>query len=105
MDFPFYLVIVWLVLVFAIVVTTTRIAAKQKKRQSGSVARPISPRRRAGHDDDCEFGGVNHEYSHQNDRRLQQLNGYLKAGLIDQKEYREMLERYRRQAQYYDSQG
>ena len=41
MDFPFYLVIVWLVLVFAIVVTTIRIAAKQKKRQSGSVARPI----------------------------------------------------------------
>ena len=31
MDFPFYLVIVWLVLVFAIVVATTRIAAKQKQ--------------------------------------------------------------------------
>ena len=105
MDFPFYLVIVWLALVFAIVITTTRIAAKQKQKQSGSVPRPAATvRRRSAHDDDCEYGDANHEYSHQNDRRLQQLNGYLKAGLIDQKEYREMLERYRRQAQYYDSQ-
>ena len=101
MDFPFYLVIVWLVVVLSIVIVTTRIAAQQKKNASA----PRRALRRTARDDDCEFGDTNHEYSHQNDRRLQQLNGYLKAGIIDQKGYREMLERYRKQAQYYDSQG
>ncbi len=47
-------------------------------------------------DDDCEYGEVNHQYSHTSEKRVRQLDGYLAAGLIDKKEYRQMLERYSR---------
>ena len=51
---------------------------------------------RAAKEAECEYGDVNHRYSHSADRRVAQLNGYLKAGLIDRKEYSQMLERYQR---------
>lgn len=51
---------------------------------------------RAAKDAECEYGEVNHRYSHSAERRVAQLNGYLKAGLIDRKEYSQMLERYQR---------
>ena len=70
-------------------------------------ARPAAPAsgrtrasaRRASKDDDCEYGEVNHRYSHSVERRTAQLNGYLQAGLIDKKEYNQMLERYKRMDQ------
>ena len=46
--------------------------------------------------DECLYGEENHRYSHNSDRRVAQLKGYLEAGLIDRKEYGEMLERYTR---------
>ena len=45
---------------------------------------------------ECAYGEVNHRYSHNTDRRVAQLDSYLKAGLIDRKEYAQMLERYHR---------
>ena len=47
-------------------------------------------------EDECVYGEVNHRYSHSSERRVAQLTGYLKAGLIDKKEYAQMLERYTR---------
>ena len=64
---------------------------------------PSLARRSSRRDDDCEYGEVNHHYSHQSEKRVAQLDGYLKAGLIDKKEYAQMLERYTRQDQIYDS--
>ncbi len=55
--------------------------------------------------DDCEYGEINHSYSHTSEKRVAQLNGYLEAGLIDKKEYAQMLERYTRQDQIYDNSG
>ena len=46
--------------------------------------------------DECLYGEVNHQYSHSSEKRVAQLKGYLQAGLIDRKEYGEMLERYTR---------
>ena len=101
MDFPIQLVFIWLFLVLAIVIVSRKAAKKQQQKNASARSAPVFTRRNA-HGDDCAYGEANHEYSHQDDRRLQQLQGYLKAGLIDQKEYREMLERYRRQSQFYD---
>ena len=77
------------------------------KTGSPAPARPAAPAsgrtrvsaRRASKDDDCEYGEVNHQYSHSVERRTAQLDGYLKAGLIDKKEYNQMLERYKRMDQ------
>ncbi|MBQ3275551.1 MAG: hypothetical protein IJH47_00650 [Oscillospiraceae bacterium] len=103
MDFPIQLVFVWLFIVLAIVIGTRKAAAKQQQKKGAApVRRAPAVTRRNAHDDDCAYGEVNHEYSHQDDRRLQQLEGYLKAGLIDQMEYREMVARDRGQSQYDD---
>ena len=51
---------------------------------------------RAAREEECAYGDVNHRYSHNADRRVAQRDGYLKAGLIDRKEYAQMLERYQR---------
>ena len=64
---------------------------------------PVLARRRGHKDDDCEYGEVNHQYSHDGNRRVQQLKGYLEAGLIDKKEYAQMLERYTKQDQAYEN--
>ena len=80
------------------------------KTGSPAPARPAAPAsgrtrasaRRASKDDDCEYGEVNHQYSHDSQRRAQQLKGYLEAGLIDKKEYAQMLERYTRQDKIYE---
>ena len=64
---------------------------------------PSLANRHSKKDDDCDYGEVNHRYSHQNEKRVAQLKGYLDAGLIDKKESNEMLERYTRQDRLYDS--
>lgn len=95
-----------------------RIAANNKHAKNGKKSAPAAsqPRTAAGKKadaqevelwkpreraEDCEYGSVNHVYSHNSQRRVKQLDGYLAAGLIDRKEYRQMLERYTRlDAQY-----
>ena len=61
-----------------------------------------APARRHAKQDDCEYRGVNPQYSHDSQRRVQQLKGYLEAGLIDKNEYAQMLERYTRQDKIYE---
>ena len=101
-DFPIQLVFIWLFLVLGIVIASRKAAKKMQQKNGAARSAPTVTRRNA-HGDDCAYGEANHEYSHQDDRRLQQLQGYLKAGLIDQKEYREMVARYRRQSKYDDN--
>lgn len=47
--------------------------------------------------DDCDFGDINHAYSHDHEQRLEQLKSFLKNGLIDKKEYQTLVEKYSRQ--------
>ena len=42
----------------------------------------------------CAFGKVNHEFSHDANRRLSQLDGFYKDGLIDRREYEFLKERW-----------
>ena len=48
--------------------------------------------------DNCDYGADNCEYSHDEARRVQQLNDFLRNGTIDKAEYRVLLERYRKEA-------
>ncbi len=99
MEYSVLMVVFWIVIVVLIARAKKAGAAKQRNRGGAAAPRAVPTRvyRRPPDPDDCDFGDINHEFSHQYDRRIQQLEGYLKAGLIDQKEYREMLARYRRQ--------
>ena len=54
--------------------------------------------------DDFDYGQASHAYSHLSQKRLEQVNSYLKAGLIDKKEYHQMLERYSREENCFDDQ-
>ena len=65
-------------------------------RTGRAAAKKDSVHWRAAREEECAYGDVNHRYSHNADRRVAQLDGYLKAGLIDRKEYAQMLERYQR---------
>ena len=80
--------------------TDAKAGSPTPARPAGTAAaRTRTPARRASKDGDCEYGEVNHRYSHSVERRTAQLNGYLQAGLIDKKEYNQMLERYKRMDQ------
>ena len=82
-------------------------AAKKKTGSSGSAAAP-APRinrdyaRKSKEDDDCDYGEANHKYSHESEGRIKQLDSYLKAGLIDKKEYAQMLARYKKAEQDFE---
>ena len=98
--------IFWLVIL--VLSLLTRAAGGRGKKSSGAAAKsapapkkaqtrgPELPLRRRAKDDDCDYGDVNHQYSHESERRIRQLDGYLKAGLIDKKEYAQMLARYQK---------
>ena len=99
MNSSILLVAFWVIIVSLLTIRKKKGAAKQNSRSSTAASQPVPVRsyRRSAAADNCDFGDANHYYSHQYDRRIQQLDGYLKAGLIDQKEYREMLVRYKKQ--------
>lgn len=42
----------------------------------------------------CEFGKANHEFSHDASRRIVQLEGFYKDGLIDRREYELLRQRW-----------
>ena len=104
MNSSILLVAFWVIIVSLLTIRKKKGAAKQNSRSSAAASQPVPVRsyRRPSRADNCDFGDANHYYSHQYDRRIQQLDGYLKAGLIDQKEYREMLVRYKKQMQSLD---
>ena len=49
--------------------------------------------------EECEYGAKNHEYSHEEERRLEQLDSFLKNGIIDKAEYQVLLDRYKNSGQ------
>ena len=51
---------------------------------------PAVPKKR----EPCEFGKINHEFSHDAGRRMIQLEGFYKDGLIDRGEYEFLKERW-----------
>ncbi len=57
----------------------------------------FSPERtRRRRDDNCDYGDINHQYSHDHQRRMEQLDSFLKNGIIDRAEYNVLKERYQR---------
>ncbi len=110
-SYILYFAILLLIFIIRAASTPGRKKNARKASPGGAGQRAVSPAPTAPvparwkADPECEYGEVNHAYSHENQARVAQLDGYLKAGLIDKKEYRQMLERYRRQEQYFDSEG
>ena len=49
--------------------------------------------------EECEYGAENHEYSHEEERRVAQLDNFLKNGIIDKAEYQVLLKRYKNSGQ------
>ena len=47
----------------------------------------------------CVYGAENHEYSHEEERRVAQLDNFLKNGIIDRAEYQVLLKRYKNSGQ------
>ncbi len=45
--------------------------------------------------EECDYGTENHEYSHDMARRVEQLDSFLRNGLIDKAEYDVLLRKYR----------
>ena len=97
--------IFWLVILLLSIIGRST-GKKKSKSSSGSAAAP-TPRinrdyARKSKDDDCDYGEVNHQYSHESEGRIKQLDSYLKAGLIDKKEYAQMLARYKKAEQDFE---
>ena len=73
-------------------------------QQVRSARTETAPKRSRGRKDEFDYGEASHRYSHVSDKRLRQVESYLKAGLIDKKEYQQMLERYSREENCFDDQ-
>ena len=101
-----YFVFLAVYFIFAVIRGLSRPQKKSGGKASSSdgptsvVTRTAAPAARA-RKADRDFGDVNHQYSHVNDKRVEQVNAYLKAGLIDKTEYRQMLERYTKEDQQF----
>ena len=92
-------------IVYFIVAVIRGIGSQGKKKTDKQPAKSPAPTpiRKKPPKDDCDYGEVNHHYSHETDRRIAQVNAYLKAGLIDKTEYRQMLERYSKADNFLDN--
>lgn len=84
-------IIIGAVAVFAAV----RKAAKTKKEEQRLADKVYTPKRPTA-PDSCDYGEANCDYSHDYERRVAQLNEFLKNGTIGRKEYNVLLERYRK---------
>ena len=92
-------------LIYFIVAVVRGLGSQGKKKPGKQPAdrSAAAPVRKKAQKDDCDYGEVNHHYSHEADRRIEQVNAYLKAGLIDKTEYRQMLERYSKTDSTFDN--
>ena len=57
-------------------------------------AKKAAPVTMAAKQEPCEFGKENHKFSHDANRRLSQLEGFYKDGIIDRKEYELLKQRW-----------
>jgi hypothetical protein len=69
-------------------------AASEASWKSQRAAQSVPLRLFGKKEEDCDYGEVNHRYSHDTQRRLKQLDGFLKSGLIDREEYRALYRKY-----------
>ena len=110
MDRSFVSYLIFFLVVFVILPLIRQRGAKKGKERSGrnaaaparTQAQPV--RRPAERTNTADYGEASHRYSHLSAKREEQLKSYLRAGLIDQKEYRQMLERYTQQENCFDDQ-
>lgn len=90
-----------LVIAAAAVAVTAAKKRQTKAASAGNSAQQVSMAeklRRFGRDvaqeDHCDFGSANCGYSHDRERRLAQLDGFLKNGLISKEEYMILYEKF-----------
>lgn len=93
---PVIFVVLSVALIAAAVIGALRRAAGAASEASWKPQRALQsvPLRLFGKKEDCDYGEVNHRYSHDTQRRLEQLNGFLRSGLIDREEYRVLYRKY-----------
>ena len=94
---PVIFVVLLIALILRVVFGARRKAAKAASDSAGQPRRGFQsvPLRLFGKkEEDCDYGEVNHRYSHDTQRRLEQLDGFLKSGLIDREEYRVLYRKY-----------
>ena len=72
--------------------TSDRMSAYVSRGRSYTSPVKVSPKA------NCDYGEDNCEYSHDEQRRIKQLNDFLKNGTIDREEYKVLLERYRKES-------
>lgn len=50
---------------------------------------------------DCDYGRANHAYSHDMKKRIEQLDSFLKNGIIEKEEYNILLRKYEEAEKYH----
>ena len=78
----------------AAVLVVVQKSAKTKKDEKSREEKVYSAARPTANAS-CDYGELNCDYSHDYQRRVEQLNAFLKNGTIDKAEYNVLLERYR----------
>lgn len=68
---------------------------EEKATETVSYSRPTAASD-AAYYEECDYGDYNCDFSHDYETRVKQLNDWLKNGIIDKKEYKTMMEKYRK---------
>ena len=79
------LILLILLLAIGVICGAVYVIARAAKKAPKVKEKPQEP---------CEFGKANHEFSHDANRRLSQLEGFYKDGFIDRKEYELLKQRW-----------
>lgn len=93
--------IVWLTVIAAAVCAAVYAGKKLKsgaQEKSSSGAHPYAPSRTKPREN-CGYSAVNCDYSHEMERRREQLDSFLKNGIIGKEEHRIFMEKYEKSAQ------
>lgn len=96
--------IVWATLIAAVVFVAVYAGKKLKseaKGKSDSGAHPYAPNTQSSTKprENCGYSTANCDYSHEMERRREQLDSFLKNGIIGKEEYRIFMEKYEKSAQ------
>ena len=91
---PVILGVLSVALIAAAVIGALRRAASEASWKPQRALQSVPLRLFGKKEEDCDYGEVNHRYSHDTQRRLEQLDGFLKSGLIDREEYRVLYRKY-----------
>ena len=75
--------------VYLVIKKTAQIKVQEKTREDSPF---VAKRPTAG----CEYGEINHNYSHDLSRKIAQLDSFLKNGIIEKAEYNVLLAKYKK---------